>query len=60
MPSGPGDDCFSVPGFTRVQFPVRICFATTAEKVQEQPFSGKLGLDLRDMCLSNGQLCVAL
>jgi len=60
MPCGPGDDNFPVPGFTRTQFPVRVCFALTTNKAQGQSFSGRLGLDLRDECFSHGQLYVAL
>lgn len=60
MPCGPGDDNFPVPGFTRTQFPIRTCFALTANKSQGQSFGGRIGLDLRDMCFSHGQLYVAL
>ena len=61
MPCGPGDpDNFPVPGFTRTQFPVRVCFALTTNKAQGQSFGGKLGLDLREECFSHGQLYVAL
>lgn len=60
MPCSPGDDTFPVPGFTRTQFPVRVCFALTTNKAQGQSFGGKLGLDLQNMCLSHGQLYVAL
>ena len=56
----PGDDTFPINGFTRLQFPVRVCFAMTVNKAQGQSISGKLGLDLRFECFSHGQLYVAL
>ncbi|CDF77418.1 ATP dependant DNA helicase [Chondrus crispus] len=60
MPCGPGDDNFPIPGFTRKQFPIRMCFALTTNKAQGQSFGGRIGLDLRDHCFSHGQLYVAL
>ena len=60
MPCGPGDDTFPIPGFTRTQFPVRVCFGITVNKAQGQSFSGNLGLDIKDECFSHGQLYVAL
>ena len=60
MPCGPGDDSFPIQGFTRTQFPVRVCFGVTTNKAQGQSFGGSLGLDLRDEVFSHGQLYVAL
>ncbi|CDF38383.1 unnamed protein product [Chondrus crispus] len=60
MPCGPVHDNFTIPGFTRTQFPIRTCFALTTKKAQGQSFGGRTGLDLRDHCFSHGQLYVAL
>ena len=60
MPCGPGDNDFPVPGFQRLQFPVRPCFAITTNKAQGQSFSGHVGLDLRSDCFTHGQLYVAM
>ena len=60
MPCGPGDDNFSIPGFTRTPFPIRTRFALTTNKAQGQSFGGCIGLHLRDHCFSHGQLYVAL
>lgn len=49
-----------VPGFTRIQFPAGTCIAITVAKSQGHSVSGRLGLDLRDMCVSSGQLYVAM
>ena len=56
----PGDQNFPIEGFTRLQFPVRVCFAMTINKAQGQSICGRLGLDLRHDCFSHGQLYVAL
>ena len=58
--SSPGDENFVIQGLKRLQFPVRVCFAMTITKAQGQSISGRLGLDLRDVCFSPGQLYVAL
>ncbi len=58
VPCGPGDDNFSVPGFKRTQFTVRVCFRMTISKAQGQSFGGKLGLALSEDCFAHGQLYV--
>ena len=60
MPCGPGDNKCTIPGFNRTQFPIRACFAFTTNKVQDQSFGGRIGLDLQDYCFSHGHLYVAL
>ena len=55
-----GDDNNPVIGFRRRQFPIRVCFAMTINKAQEQSVSGKLSLDLRNPCFAHGQLYVGL
>lgn len=60
MPCTMNKDEFPVPGFTRLQFPIRTCFAMTTNKAQGQSFPSKLGLDIRSECFSHGQLYVAL
>jgi ATP-dependent exoDNAse (exonuclease V) alpha subunit len=42
--------------FTRLQFPLQLCYAMTINKSQGQTFTGKVGLYLND----HGQLYVAL
>lgn len=54
------DDNFAVPGFVRIQFPVRVCFAITTNKAQGQSFGGRIGIDQTDPCFSHGQMYVAL
>ena len=44
--------------FTRLQFPVRLCFSMTINKAQGQTFK-HVGVDLREDCFSHGQLYVA-
>ena len=53
-------DDFSIPGFRRCQFPVRIFFAMTINKAQVQSISGTLGINLHSQCFSHGKLHVAL
>lgn len=60
IPFDPGDDDFPIKGFKRIQTPVCICFTITANKAQDQSFSGALGIDLRHECFTNGQLYVIL
>ena len=60
MPCSPGDSNYPVPGFIRLQFPIRVCFAMTTNKSQGQSFKGNLGLDFSSPCFSHGQLYVAL
>ena len=47
-------DDFPMPGFRRFRFPVRICFAMTINKSQEQPIPGTLGIDLHGQCFCHG------
>ena len=44
---------------SRVQFPVRLCFAITINKAQGQSFKA-IGVDLRILIFSHGQLYVAM
>lgn len=60
MPRGLGDDDFSLSRFKRAQLPVRTCFGISAKKSQEQFVSGRLEVDLRDICYSHGHLYIAL
>ena len=60
MPCGPGDSSFPVQGFTRTQFPNRVCFCITLNKAQGQSFSGAVGLDLIEPVFTHGQLYVGL
>ena len=60
MPCGPGDSSFPIQGFTRTQFPIRVCFCITLNKAQGQSFSGSVGLDLIDPVFTHGQLYVGL
>ena len=60
IPCEPGDDKFPVPGFQRLQFPIRVCFAITTNKGQGQSFGGRVAIDLTDECFAHGQLYVAL
>lgn len=60
IPCGVVHDNFSVTGFTRTKFPIRLCFFITTNKAQGQSLAGKLVLDLLDACLSDGQLYVYL
>ncbi len=46
MNCAPGTDDFSIPGFRRRQFPIRVSFAMTINKAQGQTVTGKLGIDL--------------
>lgn len=43
--------------FKRLQFPVKISFAITINKAQDQTFK-YVGIDLRSECFSHGQLYV--
>ena len=60
IPCGPGTDHFPVQDFSRLQFPIRVCFGVTTNKGQGQSFGGKIGLDLTDDCFAHGQLFVGL
>jgi len=60
MPCGPGSEDFPIPGFTRTQFPVRVCFAMTTNKAQGQSFKQELGISFTSECFSHGQAYVAL
>lgn len=59
-PCGPDNNDFLVPGFTRVQFPVCACFVITVSKSQGKSVRRIIGLDLLDMCFSQGYLYAAL
>ena len=60
VPCSAGREDFGIPGFKRVQFPVRVCFAMTINKAQGQTFGSKVGIDVVPECFSHGQLYVAL
>ena len=55
MPCGPGDSNIPIEGFLRTQFPIRVCFGITVNKVQGQSFSSSLV-----QCFSHEHLYVAL
>ena len=57
--SVPADD-FAIPGFRRLEFPVRVCFAMIINKAQRQSLNGTLGLDSTSLCFYHGQLYVGL
>lgn len=59
IPCTPGSADFPVPGVSRLQFPIRICFGVSKNKAQGQSFGGN-GLDLTDDCFAHGQLFVVL
>jgi ATP-dependent exoDNAse (exonuclease V) alpha subunit len=46
--------------FTRLQFPLQLCYAMTINKSHGQAFTGRVGLYLKDAVFSHGQLYVAL
>nr|XP_027087581.1 uncharacterized protein LOC113709028 [Coffea arabica] len=54
----PDNDKNGIP-FKRIQFPVRLCFAMTINKVQEQTLD-YMGIYLREPTFSHGQLYFAL
>jgi hypothetical protein len=45
---------------TRLQFPLRVCYAMTINKSQGQTFTGRVGLYLKTDSFAHGQLYVAL
>lgn len=47
IPCDPVDEDFSLPGFSRELFPVRIFFAITTNKAQRQLFEEALGIVFR-------------
>ena len=60
IPCEPGDDKFPVAEFLRLHFPIRVCFASTANKGQDQSFGGRVGIDMTEECYAHRQLYVAL
>lgn len=52
----PGDIKLYIQGLTRMQFPVRVCFTTTIDKVQELSFCGAVVPDVNDKVFSHSQL----
>jgi ATP-dependent exoDNAse (exonuclease V) alpha subunit len=54
------EDTCPVEEFTRLQFPLQLCYAMTISKSQGQTFTGKVELYLKDGVFSHGQLYVAL
>lgn len=59
-PCGPDCSNFPIQGFSRTQFPVRVCLVITISKAQGQPFSEGVELDLSDTVFSHGNLYVGL
>lgn len=57
---GPSDYSFSVTGFNRLRFAIRVCLSTTANKAQRQPFTEKWRIEFRDGSVSHGHLYLAL
>lgn len=55
----PGNDDFSIPGFKRTQFPIRVGFELATIRTQAQLLSGAFGVDLQQECITHGQLYVA-
>ena len=49
-----GKDDFPIPRFRRCQFPIRVCFAMTINKAQEQSIPGTLGIVMYGKCLYHG------
>lgn len=58
IPCQPGSDDFPVPGVSKIQVPIRICFGLTANKAQVQSFERKSGIDLTDDCFAHEHMFV--
>lgn len=56
----PDEDSFTVPSLNRFEFLVCDFFAVTKNKAQGNYLGKKLGIDLRENCISHGQVYVAL
>lgn len=55
-----GNENFPETGFKKTQFPVRVRFAITTNKGEEQSFSGAINPDLIHECFIHGQLYVSM